>query len=325
MHRIWFERPLPPAYSQLLDGHATLLGPASATPEEPLRALPTAHAVIASSRIRYDGTLMDLAPALRVISRTGMGIDNVSVPDASARGILVCHAPLAPSISTAEHAITLILAVARRLKMVEHSLERGEKTDYFTEYDGVEIHGLTLGLIGLGQIGGRVARVALALGMRVVAFDPYLEPERVRDVGAEPARDLEELLRAADIISLHVPLTEETYHLINARTLGLCKRGAILVNAARGKLVDETALIAALESGRLYGVGLDVFESEPPPPDHPLLHRDNVVATPHIASATGASKERLWTTAIKQALQVLGGERPAHLANPQIWGERAGQ
>jgi D-3-phosphoglycerate dehydrogenase len=325
MYRIWFERSLPLDYRHLLNGEAIPVGPASATPDDPFQALADAHAIIASSRIRYDGGIMDLAPSLRVISRTGIGIDNVSLSDASERGIAVCYTPLAPSISAAEHAITLLLAVAKRLKVTESSLQRGEKSDYFTDYDGLEVYGLTLGLIGLGQIGGRVARVALALGMRVIAVDPYVEVERARDMGIELAPNLELMLRAADIISLHAPLTEETHHLINARTLALCKPGVILVNTARGKLVDESALIAALDSGQLRGVGLDVFESEPPPPDHPLLGRDNVVATPHIAGATGASKDRLWTTAITQALQVLRDERPLHLANPQVWHERSAQ
>jgi phosphoglycerate dehydrogenase-like enzyme len=215
--------------------------------------------------------------------------------------------------------MTLLLAVAKHLKFIERSLEQAEKADYFTDYDGLEVHGLTLGLIGLGQIGGRVARVAQALGMRVMAVDPYVDPDCARDMGVELARSLESVLRDADIISLHAPLTDETHHMINARTLGLCKRGAILVNTARGALVDETALIAALDSGQLRGAGLDVFESEPPAPDHLLLHRDNVVATPHIAGATGASKDRLWTMAIHQALQVLRDERPPHLANPHVW------
>ena len=319
MYRIWFERSLPPAYAHLLDGQAVAVGPPSDTPDDPFRALSGAHAVIASSRIRYDGALMDRAPALRVISRTGMGIDNISLPDASARGILVCYAPQAPSISTAEHAITLLLAVAKRLKRVERSLQRGEKTDYFADYDGVELYGLTLGLVGLGHIGGRVASIAQALGMGVVAFDPYVPHDHARALGVELAPDLDALLQAADAISLHTPLTDETRHLIDARTLSRCKHGVILVNTARGGLVDEAALLAALDSGRVRGAGLDVFETEPPLPDNPLLKRDDVVATPHIAGATRASKDRLWRTAITQALQVLREERPPHLANPEVW------
>jgi phosphoglycerate dehydrogenase-like enzyme len=248
-----------------------------------------------------------------------MGTDNISLPDASARGILVCYAPQAPSISTAEHAVTLLLAVAKRLKPVGRSLQQGEKTDYFTDYDGIELHGLTLGLVGIGHIGGRVAGIARALGMSVVAFDPYAPNDRARALGVELAPDLDALLQTADAISLHAPLTAETRHLIDAHTLARCKHGVILVNTARGGLVDEAALLAALEQGRVRGAGLDVFETEPPSPDNPLLQRDDVVATPHIAGATGASKDRLWRTAITQALQVLREERPPHLANPEVW------
>jgi D-3-phosphoglycerate dehydrogenase len=322
MYQIWFERSLPPAYAHLLDGQAVAVGPASASPDDPFRDLPGAHAIIASSRIRYDGAIMDRAPSLRVISRTGTGIDNISLPDADARAVVVCYAPHAPSISTAEHAITLLLATAKRLKSVEKSLQRGEKTDYFTDYEGVELHGLTLGLVGLGQIGGRVAAMAQALGMTVVAFDPYVSPDRARTLGVELAPNLDAVLGAADAISLHAALTDETRRLINADTLARCKHGVILVNAARGGLVDESALLAALESGRVSGAGLDVFEIEPPTPDNPLLQRDDVIATPHIAGATAAGKDRLWRTAITQALQVLADERPAHIANPEVWPAR---
>jgi D-3-phosphoglycerate dehydrogenase len=318
MYQIWFERALPAAYAGLLDGQAKAIGPDTSAPEDPLWTLQRAEAIIASSRLRYDGALMDRAPSLKVISRTGIGLDNVSLPDATARGIAVCHAPRAPSVSTAEHTVTLLLAVAKRLKVIERALVVGGKRDYFSDYDGIELDGLTLGLVGLGQIGGRVARVAQALGMDVVAVDPYVDAGRAAEAGVQLARDLDAMLSRADVISLHAPLTDETRHLIDAHALARCKPGAILINTARGGLVDEPGLIAALDSGRLRGAGLDVFESEPPPPDHPLLHRDNVVATPHIAGATGKSKDRLWKTAIDQALQVLRHERPPHLANPQV-------
>jgi phosphoglycerate dehydrogenase-like enzyme len=211
------------------------------------------------------------------------------------------------------------MAVAKRLLPVARSLQRGEKADYFTDYDGLELNGLTLGLVGLGHIGARVAGIAQALGMSVIAFDPYVPPERARALGVEPAPNLDAMLQVADAISLHASLTEETRHLIDARALDRCKHGVILLNTARGGLVDEAALLAALETGRVRGAGLDVFETEPPPPDNPLLQRDDVVATPHIAGATGAGKDRLWRTAITQALQVLRGERPPHLANPEVW------
>lgn len=319
MHQIWFERQLPPEFAHLLEGTATATGPAGATPDAPLSALPGAAAVIAGGRLRYDAAIMDGCPALRVISRTGIGLDNVCIPDATARGIAVCYAPEAPTISTAEHAVTLLLATVKHLKRADRDLRRGAKVDFFSDYRGLEVDGLQLGLIGLGRIGSRVAKVALALGMSVIAFDPGVSAEQARAIGVEPAPSLEAVLRVADVVSLHVPLSDETRLLLNAERLALMKPGAYLINTARGGLVDEAALLQALETGHLHGAGLDVFAYEPPDPLSPLLQRDDVIATPHISGATPASKDRLWSTAIRQALQVLKGERPAHLANPEVW------
>lgn len=315
--RIWFERLPPPEYDVLLEGTATIVGSAAETPEDPFAAIGSAHAIIASSRLRYASEVMDRVPGLRVISRTGIGLDNISVADASARRIAVCYAPDGPTVSTAEHALALLLAVAKRLKRSERVLRQGEG-DHFNDYDGIELDGLSMGLVGLGQIGSRMAAFGQALGMRVIAFDPLVDPARAVALGATLLDTLEELLATADVISLHAPLTEETQYLIDARRLEHVKAGAILINAARGGLVDEGAVLEALERGTLRGVGLDVFDPEPPDPDNPLLAREDVVATPHVAGATAASRDRLWRAAITQALQVLRGERPSHLANPDV-------
>jgi D-3-phosphoglycerate dehydrogenase len=316
---LWFERALPNAFESFLAGSAKSVGSASATPDNPLSALSAAEGIIASAKIRYDGSLMDRAPRLRVISRTGIGYDNVIVPDATTRGIAVCNAPDGPTVSTSEHAITLLLAVAKRIKRAERSLQSGEKIDFFNVHDGIELNGLNLGLVGLGRIGRRVARIAFALGMNVTAYDPYLGERTSGNEGIRLVSSLDTLLESADVVSIHVPLTNETRSLINAARLSQMKRGAILINTARGGIVDEKALLSALESGHLSGAGLDVFENEPPRPDYPLLGRHDVLCTPHIAGVTVASKERLWRTAIVQAVQVLKGERPTHLVNPEVW------
>jgi D-3-phosphoglycerate dehydrogenase len=198
-------------------------------------------------------------------------------------------------------------------------LRCSEKINFHSEYNGLELYERRLGLIGMGRIGSRVAKIALALGMSVVGFDPFISAERANELGVELAPTLEAALHTADIVSLHLPLTPETRGLINAERLAQMKPGAILINAARGGLVDEAALFDALESGHLWGAGLDVFDPEPPSADHPLLARDDVIATPHIASGTGVGQDRLWHTAITQALQVLRGERPPHLVNPEVW------
>ncbi|HZQ06142.1 MAG TPA: hydroxyacid dehydrogenase [Anaerolineae bacterium] len=319
MYRIWFERGLPAMYASLLDGVAIAVGPDRLTPDPALIAAAGTQGVIASSRVRYDGAFFDRVPTVCVVSRTGIGYDNISVADATERGVAICVTPDAPTISTAEFAITLMLAVLRHLKPSENMLRGEERRDFFTEYNGLESYGLTLGLIGVGRIGSRVAKIANALGMRVLAYDPYISPERAQELDIELVPTLNAALNAADVVTLHVPLMPETHHIINAASLAQMKRGAYLINTARGGLVDERALIEALDSGHLKGAGLDVFDPEPPASDNPLLHRENVIATPHIAGASMQSKDRLWQQAIAQALQVLRGERPPNLLNPECW------
>jgi D-3-phosphoglycerate dehydrogenase len=313
---------MPDVYAPMLEGFAVAIGPTSADSDQPLAGLADAQAIIAGSRIRYDGALMDQAPGLRVIARSGIGIDNLSLPDATARGVAVCNAPDGPTISTAEHAIALLMAATKFLKRNENNLRDGRKHDFFGENQGLELAGQQLGLVGMGRIGSRVARVARAMDMNVVVYDPYISAERAAELGVTLVPTLEALLSTSDVVSLHSPATPETRHLINARSLARMKPGAFLINTARGALIDESALIQALDSGRLAGAGLDVFDPEPPDLENPLLHRDNVIATPHIASATGAGKDRLWRTAIAQAIQVLRGERPPHLLNPEVWDKR---
>jgi D-3-phosphoglycerate dehydrogenase len=319
---LWFERTLPAAFEPFLEGAARSIGSAGATPHEPLAAISEAEGIIASAKIRYDGSLMDRAPKLRVISRTGIGYDNVVVSDATERGIAVCYAPDAPSVSTAEHALTLLLAAAKQIKRAQNLSLRGERIDPFIQQGSLELNGRNLGLLGLGRIGSRVAKVALALGMNVAAYDPYLAASGAGPEGVRLEPSLNALLAWADVVSIHVPLSDATRRLMNAERLAQMKRGAILINTARGPIVDEQALLAALESGHLAGAGLDVFEIEPPRPDHPLLARDDVFCTPHTAGATAACQERLWRVAIAQALQVLKGEKPPHLLNPEIWPQR---
>ena len=317
MPQIWFERPVPAKFLPLLEGLATVAGPA--TPERPLNGLAGAQAAIVGSRIRFDGPLLDQFPGLRAVIRTGIGYDNVSLPDATARGVAVCNVPSGPTISTAEHAVALMLATVKHLKQADRDLRRGGVADLYMAFDGIELFGRRLGLIGLGRIGSRVARMALALEMHVIAYDPYLSPAQAAAVGVELAPSLEALLATSDVVSIHAPYTPETHHLFNAERFAQMKPGAYLVNAARGGLVDEAALLNALATGHLAGAGLDVFDPEPPPPDHPLLQRDDVVASGHVAGATQASKDRLIEGAIQQALNILRGEQPPFLLNPEIW------
>lgn len=313
MFKIWFERLLPPKHAHLLAQVAVAIGAGTHTPD-----LTEAQAIIAGSNLLYNGTLMNQAPHLQVIARTGIGVDNVVIPDATVRGVAVCNTPDAPTIATAEHTLALLFAVAKQLTWFARTLQKRERIDYFARYTGFELDGARLGLVGLGRIGQRVAKLAQGVGMTVAAVDPFVSPEQAAAIGVELMPTLDRLLPTADVLSLHVPRTPETLGLINAERLALMKPGAILINAARGGLVDEAALLDALERGHLRGAGLDVFDIEPPPPDHPLLSRDDVVTTPHIASATGPGKDRLWEQAIIQALQLLRGQRPPHILNPEV-------
>ena len=319
MHRIWSERPIPSRYLPLLKAQAEACGSSYDTLNDPYATLPGSDAVIAASRIRYDATFFDRIPTVRAVCRTGIGYDNIDVDVATSYGVAVCNAPNAPTSATAEHTVAMMFAVTKQLKWSDRTIARGDVSDFMEVNPGVDLAGRTLGLVGLGRIGARVAAMVSGLGMRVCAFDPYIDPGRVSELGIELEPSLDELLATADVVSLHLPVTDETAKIMNSERFKQMKPNSYLVNCARGGLVDEAALLDALESGHLGGAALDVFDVEPPKPDHPLIQRDDVIATPHVASATAEGKDRLWEGAIVQALQVLRGERPPHLVNPAVW------
>jgi phosphoglycerate dehydrogenase-like enzyme len=310
---VWFERPVLPSLAASVVMSCTVLGPG--TVDDRYAGIEDAMgAVVGASP--FDGSVMDRAPGLRVIARTGIGYDTVDVAAATKRGIAVCNTPDGPTISTAEHAVTLMLMVAKRVKAAEASLTTGTTAGYYARHEGIELAGKVLGLIGCGRIARRVGAMATGIGMRVVAFDPYLEsmPD-----GIDRAEALDDVLAIADVVSVHVPLTDASRGMFDATRFAQMKPGAVFINTARGGLVDHEALLDALDHGSLTGAGLDVTEPEPLPADHPLLGRDDVVVTPHIASATTDGKVRVLEAAIDQALTVIRGERPAYLVNPEVW------
>ena len=225
--------------------------------------------------------ILERAGNLKVIGRAGIGVDNVDIPAATARGIIVMNTPFGNSITTAEHAITLMLSLARQIPEADASTRAGkwEKNKFL----GVEIFGKTLGVIGCGNIGSIVADRALGMKMKVIAYDPFLSDDRAVNLGVEKV-ELEELLRRADFITLHTPLTEKTRNIINADTLKLAKKSLRLINCARGGLVDEAALYDALSAGRIAGAALDVFVTEPAA-ESPLFSLPNVVCTPHLGAS----------------------------------------
>jgi D-3-phosphoglycerate dehydrogenase len=312
---IWFERPVLPALMSVVDASCTVLGPG--TPDDRYAGInPAVAAVVGSAP--FDGPAMDRAPALRVIARTGIGYDSVDVPAATARGIAVTNTPDGPTISTAEHAVMLMLMAAKRVQPSVAALRTGSADNFYARHQGIELAGKTLGLVGLGRIARRVATAAGAMAMHVVAFDPYIDPSGAPP-GVQLVAVLDDLLRVADVVSVHVPLTDASRGLFDAGRFAAMQRGAVFVNTGRGAIVDQDALLSALETGQVFAAGLDVTDPEPLPAGHPLLHRDDVVVTPHIASATADGKLRSLESAFEQAMAVVNGDRPEHLVNPQVW------
>jgi D-3-phosphoglycerate dehydrogenase len=241
------------------------------------------------SSTKADKEVIAAAKNLKVIGRAGIGVDNIDIPSATARGIVVMNTPFGNSITTAEHAIALLFAAARHIAAADVSTQAGkwEKTRFM----GVELYAKSLGLIGCGNIGALVAERALALKMKVIAYDPFLSPERAVKLGVEKV-ELDDLLSRADVISLHTPLTDKTKNILSAEALAKTKRGVIIVNAARGGLVDESALRAALDSGRVAAAGFDVFVTEPAK-QSVLFGAPNFVATPHVGASTNEAQENV--------------------------------
>ncbi len=241
------------------------------------------------SATKVTAKILEQASALKVIGRAGIGVDNVDIPAATARGVIVMNTPFGNSITTAEHAIAMMFALAREIPAADASTQAGkwEKNRFM----GVEITGKTLGIIGCGNIGAIVADRAQGLHMRVIAFDPFLSPERALDLGVEKV-ELPELLARADIITLHTPLTEKTRNILSAEALARTKKGVRIVNCARGGLVDEAALRAALDSGHVAGAAFDVFSTEPAT-ENPLFGHPHVVCTPHLGAATSEAQENV--------------------------------
>jgi D-3-phosphoglycerate dehydrogenase len=263
--------------------------------------------------------LIDAAPRLRVIARHGVGVDNIAVDAATRRGIPVAYTPEANKNSVAEHALALILALAKQLPAYDRATRAGE-WGIRDRYAATDLAGKTLGVVGMGRIGTLIARKAAAgFDMRVVAVDPYVPRATIAATGAEPLEALDDLLPLADVLTLHVPLLPSTRGLVAARELGRMKPTAILINTARGGVVDEPALYDALVRGTIRAAGLDVFEEEPAHGGHPLFRLPNVLVTPHAAALTGECVVRMATGAAQAIADVLRGGRPAHVVNPEVY------
>ncbi len=259
------------------------------TEQELVGVIPAFSALIVRSQTRVTADILNAAAKLRVVGRAGVGVDNVDVETATRRGVVVLNAPGGNTISTAEHAFSLLLSMARKIPHADANV-RNNNWDK-KNFEGVELYNKTLGVIGMGRIGSELTRRAIAFGMRVVAYDPYLSVTRARSLQVELVDELDDLLASADFISLHTPLTAETRHILDAARLQKTKRCVRIINCARGGLIDEGALAQALQDGRVAGAALDVFEIEPLPSDSPLRSAPNLVLTPHLGASTVEAQE----------------------------------
>jgi D-3-phosphoglycerate dehydrogenase / 2-oxoglutarate reductase len=273
-------------------------------PAELSAAIPEYDALVVRSQVRVDASLIAAGTRLRAIARAGVGLDNVDREAAEVRGIAVVNAPGGNTIAAAEHTMALLLAAARRIPAADASLRAGEWTR--SRFAGTELRGKTLGIVGFGRIGQAVAERARAFGMRIVASDPFVTPDEAAARGAELV-SFDEVLRSADVLTVHVPLTGETTGLIDGRALARLRRGAIVLNVARGGIVDEAALAEALASGHVTAAAVDVFEHEPPR-DSPLLEAPNTVLTPHIAASTAEAQVAVAIEMAERLLEALSGD-----------------
>ncbi len=267
---------------------------------------------------RVDEELLNLAPRLKIVANVAVGYDNFDLAAATRRGILLTNTPGVLTEATADLTFGLLLAAARRFGEGRRLLDSGRwQAWYPLLLAGQELNGATLGIVGLGRIGQAVARRALAFGMKI-AYAGRRPVAGAARFGAE-FRPLDELLRTADFVSLHCPLTPQTFHLIGRKEIAMMKPTAVLVNTSRGAVVDQGALVEALGAGRIFAAGLDVFEEEPLAPEHPLLSLPNVVCTPHLGSATHSTRLGMARLAVENLVRGLAGERPPNLLNPEVF------
>lgn len=267
---------------------------------------------------KITGEVLDREPQLKVVSNFAVGYDNVDVPAATARGVAVCNTPGVLTETTADFTFALLMAAARRIpEGIDYVREGKWQTWGPLLLLGRDLWGATLGIVGFGRIGQGVAKRARGFEMKILYHDVQRLPDAEREFGAE-YRPLDDLLREADFVTLHVQLTEDTRHLIGAREFGLMKREAVLVNAARGPVVDTDALVAALRDGAIMGAALDVTDPEPLPADHPLVGLPNAIVVPHIASASVTTRDQMAELAARNVLAVLRGERPPAIVNPEV-------
>jgi D-3-phosphoglycerate dehydrogenase len=288
--------------------------------EELLKVIGEYSGLVVRSQTKVTAKLLAAAPKLKVVGRAGVGVDNVDVEAASKAGVIVMNTPGGNTVSTAEHAFSLMVSIARNIPQADASVKSG-KWDR-KSYEGVELYGKTLGILGMGRIGTEFAKRAQAFGMKVFAFDPYLSQARAKSMQVELVERLDDLMPLVDFITMHMPLTDETRHMINRERLARAKKGVRIVNCARGGLIDEVALMEALKTRHVAAAALDVFEVEPPPADYALRGLPNVVFTPHLGASTAEAQENVGIEVAQQIrAALLNGEIRNAVNMPSIDGK----
>ena len=313
MKKVLLSQAINPAGMKVLEGKVEPVILADLTVETIKKMVADVEGIILRTNIKVTREIIEAAPCLKIISRTGAGVDNVDVAAATEKGILVCDTLGVNSNSVAEQTLAILLGLAKQLKIMNKAMCEGNwkiRNDSKT----VDVEGKTLGLIGIGRIGSLVAyKCRQAFNMKVIAYDPYVKQAE----GIELYSSLDQVFQEADFISIHVPYVEQTHHLVNAKLLNLMKPDAYFINTSRGPLVDEKALIEVLEKGSIAGAGLDVFEKEPPSLDNPLLRLNNVILTPHSSALSRECEMKVHITAAQAVVDFLSGKKPHSVFNEE--------
>ena len=318
MKKVLVNKPIHADALKRLGEEVEVITPFTSPPSEVIAQLRDVQGLVLCAGLTVTGEVMDGCPSMEVIGRHGAGLDFVDVAAATKRGIPLVYTPEGPTESTAEHAFLLMLAAARKLPYLDRCIRSGD----FNVRDrvvGREMKGTRAGVVGFGRIGKRFASMCRqALEMSISVYDPFTQRSAVDAWGADYWTDLAAMAGEVDVLSIHCPSTPETRHLVNRKVLQALGPQGFLINAARGPIVDEAALIEALQEHRIAGAGLDVYDPEPPAPDHPLFKLDNVVLTPHLASFTDEGRRRMGMMVAEDVLRVLRGEPPVYQANPEV-------
>lgn len=323
MKRVLIDRPLHPDALKLLSENAEVIEIFNDNKEAINAALKIADGVICSAALKMRKPEISMSGNLKVIGRPGVGYDSVDVEESSKHNIPLVYTPDGPTESVAEHVIALMLMCTKSINLVQKALKVDGDFGIRTKVTGIEVQGKTMGLVGFGRIGQRVGEIAaLGFGMKVVVFDPYLNEKTVSFPKYEKLETLNELLEISDVVSLHIPFMEATADLFGVDEFRRMKNTAFLINTARGGVVNENALINAIESKEIAGAGLDVYAQEPPEKDNRLFSFDNVITTPHLSSFTYDGKRKMGLGVVQGVLDVLNGKKPEFLVNGEIWNQR---